>query len=535
MVTRMFKRRGSWANQLVSSPRFGLMYYFERQFASPESKITILETEGGNSRGGLSIKLSMLYIIIIGFWGLYESIKRAPPEGLFLLATFLLCTVGLVIYMNFSDGTYNPRIAPIPEVRNRDYFYTPGFMYYGVIIGIGIAFALKWLGKLQESASKGLRFRRVAFILSSVGAVALSVNTVFANYSHNDRSGNYLPADYARNILSSCGENGIIFTNGDNDTFPLWYIQEVEGFRTDVRVVNLSLLNASWYIHQLKDQMNVPINMSYEEIENVRPVRLTKYNKVLRIQDLMLQEIVINVQKNNWKTPVYFAITVSNENRMGLDNNLIMEGMAYRITETAGKDRVNTDIGLKIFGNPDNLRGLADPKIGKDENDKKLISNYMVSMYKVAEALAEEEKYDSAIEMAKSAIELQGGNPIWQSKAYLAKVYSACGRVDDIAELASGDENGEKIYLASAQDRISVQNYEVAAKILERAMSDYKSSLAVLNNLAVLYKKAGDDEKLNSAINDFKEINANYPQLLASVEQLKKKLENIPADPETIK
>lgn len=535
MIERMFKRRGSWKNQLVSDRRFGLLYYFERQFASPDTKVTFWETNVNNgSSGGLSLKLPMLYIIIIGLWGIYESIKRGPPEGIFMLSAFLLCTIGLAVYMNFSDGTFNPRIAPIPEVRIRDYFYTPGFMYYGIIIGIGITLALKWLSSLLETGNKNQWYYRAAFIISAFGAVALSANTVYANYAQNDRSDNYLPVDYAKNILSSCKENGILFTNGDNDTFPLWYIQEVEGFRKDVRVVNLSLLNASWYIHQLKDQMSVPISMNYDDIENIRPVRLARYNKILRVQDLMVQEIVSNIQKDGWKIPVYFAITVSGGNRMGLDDNLVMEGMAFRITPTTGKDRVDTEIGMRIFGNPDNFRGMGDPKKNINENDLKLVSNYMVSMFKVAEALAREDKLDSAVEMAKTAINMQGDNPIWQSKVYLAKIYAQAGLLDSVAQLVLGDENGEKIYLAAGQDRIEAQDYETAINILQRSVSVYKSSFASLNNLAILYRKEGKEHMLDSLVNNFAEYNADNPQLMASLDQLKKKLENILPEPGTI-
>ncbi|UCC80469.1 MAG: DUF2723 domain-containing protein, partial [Candidatus Zixiibacteriota bacterium] len=89
MVERMFNRRGSWKNQLISHPRFGFMYYFERQFASSDAKLTLFADDESNETGGFDIKLSMLYIIIIGLWGLYETTRRSPPEGIFLLVIFL--------------------------------------------------------------------------------------------------------------------------------------------------------------------------------------------------------------------------------------------------------------------------------------------------------------------------------------------------------------------------------------------------------------------------------------------------------------
>ncbi|UCE67059.1 MAG: DUF2723 domain-containing protein [Candidatus Zixiibacteriota bacterium] len=528
MVERMFKRRGSWENQLLNHPRFGLMYYFERQYSSPETKVSLIKGDGKEGPGGLDIKLSMLYIIIIGLWGLYETIRRSPPEGVFLLVTILLCTVGLVAYMNFSDGTYNPDIAPIPEVRDRDYFYTPGFMYYGIIMGMGMTFVLRRLGKIADSGHAKAGLCKAAFAISAAGAVALAANTVYANYHHNDRSRNYLPVDYAKNILDSCEENAIIFTNGDNDTFPLWYIQEVENFRTDVRVVNLSLLNAAWYIRQLKDQMNVPITLTDKEIDELRIVRLARYNRILRIQDIMIQHIVSNIQRRDWDIPVYFAITVPDENRMGLDDNLIMEGMAYRIVESKGENRVNTEESWRIFVNPDNFRGIADPTINKDDNDRKLVSNYMVSMFKISSAFAEQGKIDSAIYMAKKAIEIQGKNPMWQSKAYLARIYLKTGDKDKILELAQGEDEGENIILAATQDAIDAEDFDMAIGLLEESLRMFPSSFPSVNNLVVLYRKTGEESKINSVLNKFMEFNRDDKELIKSAEQLIDRLRYVP-------
>ena len=528
MVERMFNRRGSWEKQFLSHPRFGLIHYLERQYSSPDMKVSLIKGDGEEGAGAFDIKLSMLYIIIIGLWGLYETVRRSPPEGIFLLITILLCTVGLVVYMNFSDGTYNPDIAPIPEVRDRDYFYTPGFMYFGIIIGMGMTFVLSRLGKIADSGHAKARLYKAAFVICAAGAISLAANTVYANYHHNDRSGNYLPVDYAKNILSSCEKNGIIFTNGDNDTFPLWYIQEVEEFRTDVRVVNLSLLNAAWYIRQLKDQMNVPITLTDKEIDELRIVRLARYNKILRIQDIMIQHIVTNIQRRAWDIPVYFALTVPDENRMGLDDNLIMEGMAYRIAESKGDNRVNTETGWNIFGNPDNFRGVADPAIKKDDNDRKLVSNYMVSMFRISSAFADQGKIDSAIYMAKKAIEIQGENPMWQSKAYLARIYFKTGDVDKIFGLARGEEEGENIILAAAQDAIDAKDYDTAISLLEESLRMFPSSFPAVNNLVVLYRKTGEESKIDSVLNKFMEFNREDERLKKSAGELIDRLRYIP-------
>ena len=139
---------------------------------------------------------------------------------------------------------------------------------------------------------------------------------------------NYLKLILCYNMLNSCEPDGIIFTNGDNDTFPLWYLQEVKGIRKDIRVVNLSLLNTPWYVRQLRDDPpSIPIEMSDRDIDNITPIgwnsktvelsgpngaadaiswelNPTYGGRYLRVQDLMIYRILADI---NWKRPVYFC------------------------------------------------------------------------------------------------------------------------------------------------------------------------------------------------------------------------------------
>jgi hypothetical protein len=180
----------------------------------------------------------------------------------------LAATVGLVLYMNFADGTLEDTLTGQRhlEVRDRDYFFTPGYIMFGLFIGIGIAGVLH----LLFAALRSVPFRK-AVLVFGVLCLLLPVFAYSQNYFYCDRSKNYLPFDYAKNLLESCRENAVLFTNGDNDTFPVWCLQYAYGIRTDVRVMVLSLSRTAWYVGQYRDKFNVPVSYKDDQINLLRP------------------------------------------------------------------------------------------------------------------------------------------------------------------------------------------------------------------------------------------------------------------------
>lgn len=196
--------------------------------------------------------------LFFGLIGMLYHFKNDGQRALSVLALFVLTGLAIIFYLNQTPF----------EPRERDYAYVGSFFAFAIWVGLGATGIIELL-KNTAGNHKGVAY-------GALGVMFLAVpGWMFAeNLPSHDRSERYVPRDYAYNLLNSVEQNAILFTNGDNDTFPLWYLQEVEGVRTDVRVVNLSLLNTDWYIRQLRDRQTheslpLAINLTDEEIEDM--------------------------------------------------------------------------------------------------------------------------------------------------------------------------------------------------------------------------------------------------------------------------
>jgi hypothetical protein len=171
---------------------------------------------------------------ILGLLGLFYQFNKDRKNFFVVLLLFFLTGVALVLYLN----------SPPIEPRERDYIYAGSFYAFAIWIGFGVM-------AVYEGLTRIIRNRRNAIIAAT--AICLVVPGIMAaeGWDDHDRSNRYWSVDSAKNLLESLAPNAILFTGGDNDTFPLWYAQEVEGFRTDVRVIVLSFFNTDWYINQM--------------------------------------------------------------------------------------------------------------------------------------------------------------------------------------------------------------------------------------------------------------------------------------------
>ncbi|RVU01623.1 DUF2723 domain-containing protein [Mucilaginibacter limnophilus] len=325
--------------------------------------------------------------LIIGLMGAVFHFRRNQRDAGIVAILFFFTGLAIVLYLNQD---------PL-QPRERDYAYAGSFYAFAIWIGLGVLF-------LAELISSKLNAKTGAIIATVVCLLAAPALMAKEEWDDHDRSTKLTPRDMASNYLNSCAPNAILFVYGDNDTYPLWYAQEVENIRPDVRIVNLSLLGTDWYIRHMKKRMNesdpLPITMPNEKFEagvrdviyyndegikgnielkeifdfitsdkalvelrnggkaNYLPTKNFKItidkNQVLKTgtvpsdkadqiipeldwtypgsyvtkDNLALLDILAH---NNWKRPVYFAVTVGSENMIGLDRYLYNEGFAYRL------------------------------------------------------------------------------------------------------------------------------------------------------------------------------------------------------------
>ncbi len=224
---------------------------------------------------------------LLGLLGLFFHYQRRPRDFAAIMALFIITGIGIIVYSN----------QPPNEPRERDYVLAGSFFTYAIWIGLAVT-------ALYDLFSNRLRLPGAA----AGGAAALLALSapllmVTQNWDDHSRAKHYASRDYASNFLQSCAKDAIIFTYGDNDTYPLWYCQEVEGIRTDVRVVNLSLIAVDWYIAQLRRKVNdspaIDMSIPQEQLRGYRRIQVPFYNPSGKEPEMTLQQVLKFIGENH--------------------------------------------------------------------------------------------------------------------------------------------------------------------------------------------------------------------------------------------
>jgi hypothetical protein len=440
MVKRMFHRRGLLKHQFGSHAHMGFWSYFEKQY-------------------GLRSIFGLLFLL--GLFGMGYAAWKKPRIGVPFITLMLLASVGLVLYMNFADGCrYNPTTGDAYlEVRNRDYFFTPAYAYFGLALGLGIAGLLDLARRLLKPGTARIIMPVISIL------VFLPVATMAANWHENDRHDNYYPKNYSMNILDTCEKDAILFTSGDNDTFPLWCVQEVYNYRKDIRVVNLSLFNTDWYVWQMKWQYGVPISLEREQIEwNIYksgdkvikrpekpfidrarkkrrfliPMFDREEQRTVKLQDMMVDEVFL---ENKGRYPLYFSSEPYAESPLNLRDKAMAVGVIYKLDSLNLPRPINSEKGYELYKNLYRFDDLDDPTIYRDENATGVMLGLGFNAIRIADDFYRSGDTVRAIEILEMCVERYP--EFYSAYTELAKYYREGG--DSAAAQATMDKFGEVI------------------------------------------------------------------------------------------
>ena len=421
---------------------------------------SILERLGSLDLKSFWIRLVNMLPFALFFLGAWWNLKRDKKTFWFFAVQHLFMGPFLIFYLNFTDH----------EVRERDYFFTNSYHFIAIWIGMGAAALLQSVAEafapsdVRPSAASARTAERgggeapasddriapapTAAWVTGAALVAFAVLPANAGWFEHDRSNFWIAHNYAYNMLTPLKPNAIVMTNGDNDTFPLWYIQEVEGVRKDVRVVNMSLLNTPWYILQLKNQEpTVPFTFTDEQIEGLYPYLDERTGQVVWVKDVAVRDMI---KANRWTKPIYLAVTVPDE--MGLQKHLTLEGLVYRVHPDSTAREMDLDATLTNLYQVFRYQGLLtadrgyDRAVYKDDNAMKLVQNYSAAYVQAAYHLQSEGKYDEAIKVLNDARKISPDFP--GLLEYLGRLYDGTG---DVAKAESLYRDGLARYPSSPE------------------------------------------------------------------------------------
>ena len=486
---------------------------------------------------------------LIGLLGIYWHFKNDPKHALAVLALFFMTGLAIVLYINQPD----------PQPRERDYSYVGSFYAFSIWIGLGYAGLMELIrgNKKKKKDDVTVQSNTLPVVIFVILFIISPILLLAKNFETHSRKGRYIAWDYSYNMLQTCEPNAILITNGDNDTFPLWYLQEVDSIRRDIRIVNLSLLNTDWYIQQLRDlNPKVPIGVSdaelgklglvpwkkrqvtlkipqsagenfarefqnkYQDISitvpekitfEVSPTLNTPYGSVLRVQDYMILRIINN---NKWRKPIYFAVTVAKKNMLGeLQEYLRMDGLALKLVPYKNW-KISPENIERNLTEVYQYRGLQDPSVYYDRNILGLLQNYRTAYLQVSEYYARTKD----MERVKSLMtDMENNIPSsvipWTNRylKFIRDSYSLASEQIDLDSLFNSNYSeqdmqiiGENLYRLGLGDK--------SESIFESIYASNPNNVKALSILIDIYERSGKYEKGIEHLENWLQRNPNDPQ-----------------------
>ena len=493
-----------------------------------------LPTSLAKNRGKNKYYMLPLILGLLGLFFQFNAGSKGKKDFWVVMSLFIMTGLAILVYLNQE---------PL-QPRERDYAYAGSFYAFAIWIGFGVLSLYQLLNKYSPAKISAI----TATTISLIAVPCLMANQ---NWDDHDRSGRFTARDFGRDYLESCAPNAIIFTNGDNDTFPLWYAQMVEGIRPDVRVCNLSYFQTDWYVDQMRrkaytsdplpikfehnqyvqgtrdviyvlDQIKRPVNLK-EAMDFVRsedqgtklqqadnasfiPTRQLVYpvdkaavlaNNVIDPKDadkivpqmeikltgnyitkdeLMILDMIAN---NNWKRPIYWAITVGRDKYLNLQDYFQAEGFAYRLVPiktpaSSGQvGRIRTDVMYDNIINKFKWGNMNDPKVYLDENNVRMSMNVRNSFVRLADGLLEQGKRDSAIAVLDRCNELVPNDKVTYNYFNLLMVESYYRAAHNLVKNATTDSLSLEVNTFPSAVKKGNEVVKIMAKNCEEELKYY--------------------------------------------------------------
>ena len=373
-----------------------------------------------------------LLLGLVGMLWQWREGREGKQQFLVVMLLFVMTGLAIVVYLNQT---------PL-QPRERDYAYAGSFYAFAIWIGMGV-------GMVSEKVRvKRVKYASALTVFTAVACLLVPLQMASQTWDDHDRSGRYTCRDFGANYLNSLQREGhpIILTNGDNDTFPLWYNHEVEGVRTDTRDCNLEYLQTDWYIDQMKrpayDSPALPISFRHEDYQEGRmeylPINIDSINigsatislkgkKGLYKNELMVLEML---SQANWERPIYSSISMGTDNLSFLHDHLVLEGLAYRISPEATGLRVDVERLYDNMMHRFRYGGLNAKGLYVDEDVKHMANTHQLLMGTLIDSLLQQNNLKRAMAVCRKwQQEMPSENvPYTEAALSMAKCYYMTGQ-----------------------------------------------------------------------------------------------------------
>ena len=373
-----------------------------------------------------------LLLGLVGMLWQWREGREGKQQFLVVMLLFVMTGLAIVVYLNQT---------PL-QPRERDYAYAGSFYAFAIWIGMGVGYITNLMQQLSKNKNA------IATIAGALLCLSVPLQMASQTWDDHDRSGRYTCRDFGANYLNSLQREGhpIILTNGDNDTFPLWYNHEVEGVRTDTRDCNLEYLQTDWYIDQMKrpayDSPALPISFRHEDYQEGRmeylPINIDSINigsatislkgkKGLYKNELMVLEML---SQANWERPIYSSISMGTDNLSFLHDHLVLEGLAYRISPEATGLRVDVERLYDNMMHRFRYGGLNAKGLYVDEDIKHMANTHQLLMGTLIDSLLQQNNLKRAMAVCRKwQQEMPSENvPYTEAALSMAKCYYMTGQ-----------------------------------------------------------------------------------------------------------